>query len=313
MGSVYFMLVDDFGRPVENLRISVTQECNFNCIYCHREGYPFNCGAEMKPEEIERIVKIAASLGVYSVKLTGGEPLLRDDIIDITRRISSVSGVKDVAMTTNGFLLAHYADQLREAGLVRVNVSLNTLRPERFKFITGVDAHRKVINGILKAVEAGLSPVKVNTVLLRGVNDDEVEDLIHFARDHDLILQIIELERFGDEVFYNRYHLDLSSLEKKFEERAEKIIVRRMQHRKKYFLVDGAEVEVVKPMHNTEFCLHCSRIRLTSDGKLKPCLFRNNDLIDILSPIRDGEDDENLKNLFVKAVKKRKPFFNLNT
>jgi len=302
-------LIDDFGRPVENLRISVTQKCNFNCIYCHREGYPFNCKTEMKPEEIERIVKIAASLGVYGVKLTGGEPLLRDDIVDITRRISSVPGIKDVSMTTNGFLLAHYADQLKKAGLTRVNVSLNTLKPERFRFITSVNAHKKVIDGILRAIEVGLNPVKVNVVLLKGVNDDEIDDLICFTGKHDLILQIIELEEFGDEEFYEQYHLDLSNVEKYLEKRAEKIVVRRMQHRKKYFLVNGAEVEVVKPMHNTEFCLHCNKIRLTSDGKLKPCLFRNDNLVDILSPMRKGEDDEYLKNLFIKAVKKRRPFF----
>jgi cyclic pyranopterin phosphate synthase len=263
----------------------------------------------MSAEEIERIVRLAASLGVYSVKLTGGEPLLHSDIIDITRRISGIPGVKDVSMTTNGFLLARYADQLKEAGLSRVNVSLDTLKPERFRFITGVNAHKDVVNGIIKAVEVGLNPVKVNVVLLKDLNDDEVSDLIDFAGKHKIVLQIIELEKFGNEIFYERYHVDLSSLEKDLEEKASKIIVRRMQHRRKYILDNGVEVEIVKPMHNTEFCLHCNRIRLTSDGRLKPCLFRNNNLVDLLGPMRQGKDDEYLKNLFIEAVMRRKPFF----
>jgi len=300
---------DSFGRPVENLRVSVTQRCNFNCIYCHSEGQEPNYKVEMSAEEIERIVRLAASLGVYSVKLTGGEPLLRSDIIDITRRISNVPGIKDVSMTTNGFLLVQYADQLKEAGLSRVNVSLDTLKPERFRFITGINAHENVINGIIRAVEVGLNPVKVNVVLLRNVNDDEVGELIDFAGKHKVVLQIIELEKFGNEIFYEQYHVDLSSLEKDLEEKASKIIVRRMHHRKKYILDNGAEVEIVKPMHNTEFCLHCNRIRLTSDGRLKPCLFRNDNLVDILEPMRRGEDDEYLKNLFIEAVMRRKPFF----
>lgn len=300
---------DPFGRAVENLRVSVTQRCNFSCIYCHREGQDSNYGVEMSAGEIERIVRLAASLGVESVKLTGGEPLLRSDIIDITRGISRISGIEDVSMTTNGFLLAQYAEQLKEAGLSRVNVSLDTLKPERFRFITSINAHKNVVDGIIRAVEVGLNPVKANVVLLKNVNDDEVGDLIDFAGSHSIVLQIIELEKFGNEIFYEQYHADLSSLEKELEEKASEIIVRRMQHRKKYILDNGAEVEIVKPMHNTEFCLHCNRIRLTSDGRLKPCLFRNDNLVDLLDPMRRGEDDEYLKNLFIEAVMRRKPYF----
>ncbi len=300
---------DPFGRAVENIRVSVTQRCNFSCIYCHREGQTPNYGVEMSAGEIERIVRLAASLGVDSVKLTGGEPLLRSDIIDITRGISSISGVKDVSMTTNGFLLTQYAEQLKEAGLSRVNVSLVSLKPERFRFITGINAHKNVIDGIIRAVEVGLNPVKANVVLLKNVNDDEVGELIDFAGSHSIVLQIIELEKFGNEIFYDQYHADLSSLEKELEGKASKIIVRRMQHRKKYILDNGAEVEVVKPMHNTEFCLHCNRIRLTSDGRLKPCLFRNDNLVDLLEPMRRGVSDEYLKNLFIEAVMRRKPYF----
>jgi len=302
-------LRDNFGRPVENIRISVTQKCNFRCIYCHREGQQPNFTVEMSAEEIERIVRVAASLGVWGVKLTGGEPLLRNDIIEIVQRISSISGIKDVSITTNGFFLAQYADRLKEAGLSRVNVSLDTLNPEKFKAITGVDAHENVVEGIIKAAKAGLNPVKVNMVLLKSINEDEVEDMIKFAGEHNLILQIIELERANEDNFYAQYHVDLNHIEKKLRERATKIVVRRMHHRRKYILDGDVEVEIVRPMHNSEFCLHCNRIRLTSDGKLKPCLFRNDNLVDLLGPMRNGAGDEQLKELFIKAVKARKPFF----
>ncbi|MEM1582733.1 MAG: GTP 3',8-cyclase MoaA [Candidatus Bathyarchaeia archaeon] len=302
-------LRDDFGRPVENLRVSVTQKCNFKCIYCHQEGQPPNFGVEMSVDEIERIVRVAASLGVYGVKLTGGEPLLRSDIIDIVHRISSIKGIKDISITTNGFLLEKYAKQLKDAGLSRVNVSMDTLSADRFRMITSVDAHERVLKGIIEAVNVGLNPVKVNMVLLKDINEDEVDDMIKFAEENGLILQIIELEQPNENTFYIKYHADLEGIERKLKERASRIIVRPMHHRRKYILSGGAEVEVVRPMHNTEFCLHCNRIRLTSDGKLKPCLFRNNNLVDLLTPIRGGANDEYIKRLFIEAVKKRRPFF----
>jgi len=306
---IKLVLKDSFGRPVENLRISVTQRCNFKCFYCHHEGEDYASGNEMLPEEIERIVRVAASLGIYGIKLTGGEPLIRSDIVEIVQRISHIPGIKDTSMTTNGYLLAEHAKHLKEAGLRRVNVSLDTLNPEKFKAITGTSFHEKVINGIIEALRVGLSPVKVNMVLLKDINDDEVNDMIRFAEENGLILQIIELERAGEDDFYKRYHASLDHVERELEDKAHRIIVRRMHHRRKYILDNGAEIEIVKPMHNSEFCLHCNRIRLTSDGKLKPCLFRNDNLVDLLSPIRNGANDEYLKSLFIEAVKRRKPYF----
>lgn len=302
-------LRDLFGRPVENLRISVTQRCNFKCFYCHHEGETYDSKDEMLPEEIERIVRVAASLGVYEVKLTGGEPLIRSDIVDIVQRISRTPGIKDVSMTTNGYFLKKYAVRLKEAGLTRINISLSTLNPKKFKAITGVDSYENVMDGIMEAVRAGLNPIKVNMVLLKGLNDDEVDDMIKFVKDNGLILQIIEFEQVREDFLYKKYHVSLDNLERKLREEASRIITRRMHYRKKYILGSGAEVEVVKPMHNTEFCLHCNRIRLTSDGKLKPCLFRNDNLVDLLRPIRNGADDKYLKKLFIKAVEMREPYF----
>lgn len=303
------MLKDPYGRPLESIRISVTQRCNFNCFYCHREGEDPSQGDEMTPEEIRRIVEIAASFGVGKVKLTGGEPLLRSDILDIVSGIHKTRGVKEVSMTTNGVLLSKHAYELKEAGLARVNVSLDTLTAEKFKRITGVDALKSVILGITKAKEAGLYPVKVNMVLLKGLNENEVSEMIAFARENDVILQIIELESPHESEWYREYHASLDSVERLLESMAERITIRKMHHRKKYHLQGGGEVEVVKPMHNTEFCRNCNRIRVTSNGKLKPCLFRNDNLIDILGPIRRGASEETLKKLFLEAVKLREPYF----
>ncbi|HIE19129.1 TPA: GTP 3',8-cyclase MoaA [Candidatus Bathyarchaeota archaeon] len=303
------MLKDPYGRPLESIRISVTQRCNLNCFYCHREGEVLSRKDEMTPEEIQKIIAIAASFGLGKVKLTGGEPLLRGDILDIVARIHETPGIKEVSMTTNGILLSKYAYSLKKAGLARVNVSLDTLMAERFKEITGVDALRSVVSGIAEARDAGLSPVKENMVLLKGLNEHEVSEMIDFARKNDLILQIIELEVPDENEWYKRYHASLDAVEHLLENMAESITVRKMHHRKKYHLRGGGEVEVVKPMHNTEFCCHCNRIRVTSDGKLKPCLFRNDNLVDMLGPIRRGASEDLLRKLFLETVKRREPYF----
>jgi len=303
------MLKDPYGRPLESIRISVTQRCNLNCFYCHREGEDPSQKKEMTPEEIQKIVAIASSFGLGKVKLTGGEPLLRKDILDIVSRIHETPGIKEISMTTNGIFLSEYAYSLKKAGLARVNVSLDTLRAERYKQITGVDALKSVISGITKARDAGLHPVKVNMVLLEGLNKNEVSEMIDFAKKNDVILQIIELEAPLENEFYKKHHASLDAVEQLLEEMAESITVRKMHHRKKYHLREGGEVEIVRPMHNTEFCRHCNRIRVTSDGKLKPCLFRNDNLVDILGPIRKGASEETLKKLFLEAVKQREPYF----
>lgn len=170
------MVVDPYGRPVTSIRVSVTQKCNLHCFYCHREGEDFNKynHAEMTPEEIEEIISAVASFGIGKVKLTGGEPLMRSDILEIVERISSIHGVSEVSMTTNGTFLNDLAKPLKEAGLARVNVSLDALNPKIYEMITGVDPFEKVSSGIKRAVEANLKPVKVNTVLLKGINDNEV-------------------------------------------------------------------------------------------------------------------------------------------
>jgi len=251
----------------------------------------------MSLDEIKEILRVADKFGIRHVKFTGGEPLLRRDLTDI---ISSVPGSMESSLTTNGVLLRGIAADLRRAGLKRVNVSLDSLNRETYKRITGSDRLEDVLLGIDAALESGLRPIKLNMVVLSGINESEVEDFLAFVRGkRDLILQLIELMNFSG----CTDHGDIAVLEKDLEKRSKTIMTRRMHHRKKYCL-DGAEVEVVRPLHNTEFCAYCNRLRVTSDGKLKPCLLRADNHIDIR-----GKRGEELENLFRQAVEKREPFF----
>jgi cyclic pyranopterin phosphate synthase len=263
----------------------------------------------MTSSEVSKIVGIAASLGVNNVKLTGGEPLYRADIVEIVKSITTLPSVKEVSMTTNASGFAERALALRKAGLKRVNVNLPTLKSELYRHLTGGELNDALV-GIDKAVEVGMHPVKVNMLLLRGLNEDEVESMIDFCRNRGLILQLIELERVGvSDEYYNKFHLPLSSIEARLERLASKIEKRRFMQNRKIFHLPNVKVELVNPTENTEFCTRCARIRLTSDGKLKPCLMRNDNLVDMLTPLRRGADDRELEKLFFEAVRRRKPYF----
>ena len=190
------MIKDSFGRPLLNLRVSVTQRCNLHCPYCHREGEEkrvSNSVTEMTCEEIVRIVKVAVSLGMRRVKITGGEPLLRQDILDIVRGIARLRGLKDLSMTTNGTLLSKYAEDLQRNGLIRVNVNIPTLDSETYRKLVGGNL-QDVLSGIEAAINAGLKPVKLNMLILKGVNEKDIPEMIKFASESGAILQLIELE-----------------------------------------------------------------------------------------------------------------------
>lgn len=289
-------LKDPYDRPVTNLRISLTPSCNLNCFYCHAEG-EIQPEAEMSAEEIAEIMRVAGKFGIRSIKFTGGEPLVRKDVCEI---IESVPAGMESSMTTNGTFLADIAPDLKSAGLSRVNVSLDSLNPGTYKKITGKDVLGDVLEGIDAADAAGLTPIKINMVMLKDINDHEMDDFLRFIRgNRNLILQVIELMDFRD----CQYHQAINSLEEYFSKHSDQILTRRMHHRKKYCL-DGAEVEIVRPLHNTEFCAYCNRLRVTSDGKLKPCLLRADNHVDIR-----GASGEELEALFIEAVQRRKPFY----
>jgi cyclic pyranopterin phosphate synthase len=290
------LLKDTYGRPVTNIRISLTSRCNLRCIYCHAEGEVDPRG-EMSVDEIAEILRVAAKFGMNSVKFTGGEPTVRRDVVDIVR---AVPESMESSMTTNGTLLAPLAHDLAEAGLSRVNISLDSLQRDRYRRITGKDCLDDVLAGIDAALDAELTPIKLNVVVLRGTNEDEIEDFIGFVRGkRDLILQLIELMEFNN----CTDHGNVSKLEEELAARSKTIITRRMHHRKKYCM-DGAEIEVVRPLHNTEFCAFCNRLRVTSDGQLKPCLLRHDNHVDVR-----GKSGAELEELFREAVNRRAPYF----
>jgi GTP 3',8-cyclase len=305
-------LTDNCGRPLLNLRISITQRCNNRCAYCHKEGevQRANRSAElMSVEEIVRISKIAIGLGISRIKLTGGEPLMRKDLPEIVAGIAAVPGLRDLSLTTNGLLLGGgMAKRLRDCGLKRVNISLPSLNPETYHKLTGGKL-MAALEGVKTAIEADFSPVKLNTVVLNDVNVGDVPDLIDYAGRNGVVLQLIELDpvNVGDK-YYNEHHRSLDEQETMLREKAVTIEKRPFMHNRLIYHLPNAIVEVVKPIENTDFCMHCTRMRVTSDGKLKPCLMRNDNLTDILTPIREGTSDEELKNLFVKANLLREPY-----
>ena len=301
---------DNFGRPIHNIRISITHKCDLNCFYCHKEGHESIIN-EMTPDEISKIVKIASDFGIKRVKLTGGEPLLRPDLSEIIQSISNIEEIEDISLVTNGRPLSYdRASELWNKGLNRININFPSINEETYGKILGVELG-PALDGVKAAVKSELSPVKVNMVLLKGLNDKEVYSMLDFTREIGVILQLIELEplRMSDDI-YERHFLPLAYIENEIAKSTKEVYTRElMQNRKVYTLKDGTKIEFVRPIDNTEFCLHCTRIRLTSDGKLKPCLMSSDGLVDILGPMRRGEKEDKLRELFSKVIKLRKPFY----
>jgi cyclic pyranopterin phosphate synthase len=304
---------DRFGRPITNARISLNSSstCNFKCIHCHMEGVKSVSSTLMTADEIQRIVRILSNYGIGAVKLTGGEPMLRPDILEIIDKLNCL-GLREISMTTNGTRLSKLARELHKAGLSRVNISLHSLRRDRFQFIAGVDRYDEAINAATAAVAARLVPVKLNVTLMKGLNDDEIDQIMEFVRrlggDGEVVLQLIELV-VTDPAFYERYHCDLAHVEERLASQAVAVYRRGMHNRPRYVLPDGVTVEVVRPMHNSEFCMKNNRIRITHDGKFKPCLLRDDNHVDFLSTMRAGAQDEEIASLFKRAVLLREPFF----
>lgn len=304
--------VDSFGRPVRSLRLSITQRCDLSCAHCHREGQT-ESDDEMTVDEISYVVRIATSLGVRKVKLTGGEPLLRNDIAEIVSAISPL--VDEVSLTTNGSHLEDLAATLVDAGLRRVNVSLHSLDPSTYSSLCGVDITGKVVRGIEKALSSGLKPVKVNMVVMKGMNVDEIQDMMRFCGGLGAVLQLIELaadrECSAGDGFKERFY-SLEEIERLLASKAVGTSTNELHRRRRYVVpIDNAlaTVEVVRPMHNTEFCSNCTRIRMSSNGRLKPCLLDSSGEVDVLTPMRSGASEEHLKKLFLKAISNRKPYW----
>ncbi|MEJ5293385.1 MAG: GTP 3',8-cyclase MoaA [Candidatus Methanosuratincola sp.] len=299
-------LTDRYGRRILGIRMSLTQRCNLNCIYCHHEGEGPSSG-EMFTDEVLRILRVTRDLGMRRVKFTGGEPLLRKDLGGIIA-YSYALGLEDVGVTTNGQLLRERALELYEAGLRRLNVSLPSVDPTVYRSITGGDLSN-VVEGLEAARRLGIH-VKINTVVMRGINDSSLDDIVDFARSHSSHLQLIELEDLHlDKGFFERYHVDLAQTENMLSGASEAVVERGEMNRRHIYLVKGLPIEVVRPVNNPAFCAGCTRIRITSDGKIKPCLMRGDLLIDLLGGIRSGWTDGQLRELFMSAVAAREPFY----
>ncbi len=308
--------LDSFNRPISYLRVSVTDRCNLRCVYCMPpEGIPW-CPHEeiLRYEEIEMIVRAAAELGISKVRLTGGEPLARLGLVDLVAMLTRVPGIDDLAMTTNGILLARYAEELKAAGLKRVNVSLDTLRPERFRHITRLGKLSDALKGITAARAAGLVPVKVNTVVIRGLNDDEVVD---FARltyapllaggeggGHVRFIEVMPLGNNAD--WAGNGYMPMDEVREKIERELGKLIPTRLRDGSgpaRYYRLSGAQgtVGFITPI-SEHFCYQCNRLRLTADGKLRPCLLSDYE-IDLRMPLRQGATIEDIKRLIVAAMR----------
>jgi len=298
------MLSDSFGREVSGVRVSLTDRCNFDCVYCHNEGLGDTRGPmdprdhEMSADDVVRFLEVVEEFGVEKVKLTGGEPMLRDDLEEIIRRTPDSM---EVSMTTNGTFLPGRAEDLVDAGLERVNVSQDALDAEDFKALTKSGAYEQVLDGVRAAVDAGLDPVKLNMVVFRKTAGYVPEMVDHVAENDALQLQLIEY--MPEIAGHPEWAVDIDDVHDWLEERADRVEHREMHDRRRYY-VNGGMVEIVDPVGNEEFCANCHRVRVTHEGYLKGCLNRNDDLRSM------GEMTKaEIREAFHETVENRVPYY----
>jgi cyclic pyranopterin phosphate synthase len=298
-------LHDKFGRQITDLRISITDRCNFRCVYC-RSADPENYRDHdeiLSWPELDRLARIFLSLGIRKIRITGGEPLVREGVENYIGRLHAL-GVEDLSMTTNGHLLADRCDRLIQAGLRRINISLDSLDPAKFEKITRTKSFAAVMRGIDAAQNSRLAPAKINAVLVRGTNDDEVEAFADFARQRGVIMRFIEFMPLdADRTWTRNLMVPAAEVYQRIHARwpLEQIAHERSETARKYRFTDGApgEIGLIAPV-TQPFCGHCSRIRLTADGKLRTCLFSKDDH-DLRALLREGASDEDLV-LYIRSV-----------
>ncbi len=332
-------MIDGFGRTIDYLRVSVTDRCNFRCVYCMPEnGYPVSPKDELLTfEEMARIISIAADMGITKVRLTGGEPLVRKDLPELIRRVREHKSITDLSLTTNGFLLPEMASNLKKAGLDRVNISLDTLRENRFVEIARRGNLQKVLDGLESAIRYDLSPVKINCVLMKGFNDDEAADFARLTIDRPIHVRFIELMpirwnldstdsfesmsalRGESELFQLRVTSDdgmLSDTEMRRRMVSNDVAMARIQNElgpltpaeittngpARSFRLTGAggTVGFISQISN-DLCERCNRLRLTADGQLRPCLMSDGE-VDLRGPLRTGATDDDIAALISEVV-----------
>jgi cyclic pyranopterin phosphate synthase len=310
-------LHDKFGRQITDLRISITDRCNFRCVYCRSadpENYRHHDEILTWPE-LDRLALIFLRLGIHKIRITGGEPLVRDGVEDYIARLHAL-GVEDLSMTTNGHLLAERCERLLAAGLCRINISLDSLDAARFERITRTKSFSTVMAGIDVAQNSRLAPVKVNAVLVRGLNDDEVESFAEFARHRGVIMRFIEFMPLDADRHWTRdLVVPAAEIHQRIHARwpLEQIPHERSETARKYRFADGApgEIGLIAPV-TQPFCGHCSRIRLTADGKLRTCLFSKDDH-DLRSLLREGASDDDVVDFIRSIVMEKEEGHRINT
>lgn len=311
-------MVDSFGRRITDLRVSLTDRCNFRCVYCIPDEHnDWIARSEILTyEEIEQIVRIAVDLGIEKVRLTGGEPLLRRDLPVLVEKLARIDGLKDFALTTNAFFLPQMARELADAGLRRVTVSLDSMRSAKFALLTGRDALDRVLAGIQAARDAGLGPIKLNCVVIRGFNDDEVIDFAEFARSNSLTVRFIEFMPLDGRPDWDRGQV-VSGAEMLATIRSRFDLVpvspaSVSETARRYGFADGAPGEVGFITTITEpFCDGCSRLRLTADGKLRTCLFSTRSH-DIKSLVRADVGPNALRRFITDTVRTKEAGHTIN-
>jgi GTP 3',8-cyclase len=313
------VLRDAYNRTIRDLRISLTDRCNFRCFYCLPHGEPSWAKREklLSFEELEYIADIFVSLGIEKVRLTGGEPLIRRDVPVLVEKLARLKPqLQDIALTTNGYDFARHAQSLRDAGLDRVTFSLDSLRADKFSKITGVDALERVLASIHLAQRSGFSPVKVNAVIVRGHNDDELVDFARFAREYDMAMRFIEFMPLDSGHDWNRDHVVSGREIRETINAAFPLILKETNRGSgtswKYTFADGSpgEIGIIAPVTEM-FCGACSRIRLTADGQIRTCLFSNTEhnLRDVL---RSGASRDELVQFIEDVVMKKEPRHHIN-
>jgi len=302
-------LIDKYNRKIEYLRVSITDRCNLRCVYCMPPGgiKPLRHEDILKFEEIERIVRYGIDWGIDKVRITGGEPLVRKGVVYLVETLANLEGIRDLSMTTNGILLKDYARDLKNSGLQRINVSLDSLDADKFQRITKIGRLSLVLDGIGEALKRGLDPVKINVVVMKGINDDEVLDFAKMILDRPLHIRFIEFMPLGYKGFAKEDRFSpTSQIKERLMELGNLIPaeVRSAGPAKSFrFEESSGTIGFITPM-SEHFCATCNRLRLTADGKLYPCLFSDYG-VDIKTPLRTGAGYKEIRELFEEALKNK--------
>lgn len=302
------VLIDRFHRRLNYLRISLTDRCNLRCIYCMPPGGLPKVSHEdiLSYEEIMRLAKIAVDLGVTKMRLTGGEPLVRKGIFDFIPLLTGIEGLEDVSLTTNGIFLKDNLDKIKAGGIRRINVSLDSLQRQRYAHMTGVDGLDTVLEGIRLAEQMGFQPIKINMVVIEGLNDDEVIDIANLSMDHPYQVRFIEYMPVQNPLTGEGFHhLPNDLLKERLCAVSELVEVEKGHHDgpAQRFKLKGAvgEIGFISPLSH-HFCQFCNRLRLTANGKIRSCLLSNEE-VDIRTPLREGASDHELSSLFIEAAR----------